>query len=113
MYVQFTFCFKGAGKHKNDEMMIDTIKNDKNRDYYYWPHSSIASECYWVAIKFSEMVIILLKSDSHFPKKNCFICFNENPLKMMKNVFYFIIKALHVLKLFKFLSRLFGHVKTA
>ena len=35
MYVQFTFCFKEAGKHKNDEMMIDTIKNDKNRDYYY------------------------------------------------------------------------------
>ena len=33
---------------------------------------------------------------------------------MMKNAFYFIIKALFFLKIFKFLSRLFGHVgKTA
>ena len=34
----------------------------------------------------------------------------ESPLKMMKNVFYFISKALFVLKIFKFLSWLFGHV---
>ena len=43
-----------------------------------------------------------LKSDSHLPKKFLFICFNESPLKMMKNVFYFILKALFVLKIFKF-----------
>ena len=30
---------------------------------------------------------------------------------MMKNVFYFIIKALFVLKIFKFLSCVFGHVE--
>ena len=35
-------------------------------------------------------------------KKICFICFNENLLKLMKNVFYFILKALFVLKIFKF-----------
>ena len=29
-------------------------------------------------------------------KKNYFICFNESPLKMMKNTFYFILKALFV-----------------
>ena len=45
-----------------------------------------------------------LKSDSHLPKKICFICLFESPLKMMKNAFYFIIKALFVLKIFKFLS---------
>ena len=28
----------------------------------------------------------------------------ESPLKMMKNVFYFTLKALFVLKIFKFLS---------
>ena len=33
-----------------------------------------------------------------------------SPLKMMKNAFYFTSKALFVLKIFKFLSRLFGHV---
>ena len=30
--------------------------------------------------------------------------FIENPLKMMKNAFYFIIKALSVVKIFRFLS---------
>ena len=34
--------------------------------------------------------------------------------KVMKNAFYFILKSLFVLKIFKFLSKLFGHVgKTA
>ena len=38
----------------------------------------------------------------------------EIPLKMMKNAFYFILKALFVLKIFKILSQLLGHVgKTA
>ena len=52
-----------------------------------------------------------LKSGSHLPKKFLFICFNENPLKKMKNAFEFILKALFVLKIFKFLSRHFGHVE--
>ena len=34
----------------------------------------------------------------------------ESPLKMMKNTFYFTTKALFVLKIFKFLYWLFGHV---
>ena len=47
-------------------------------------------------------------------KKICVICLTESPLKMMKNAFYFILKALFILKILKFLSRLFGHVeKTA
>ena len=47
-----------------------------------------------------------------FPfKKNCFICFNENPSKMIKDAFYFILKALLVLEIFKFLSWLFGPVE--
>ena len=37
-------------------------------------------------------------------QKNCVICFTGSPLKMMKNAFYFILKALFVLKIFKFLS---------
>ena len=54
-----------------------------------------------------------LNSDSHLPKK-CVIGLIESPLKMMKNAFYFILKAFLVLKIFKFLSRLFSHVeKTA
>ena len=46
-------------------------------------------------------------------QKNCVICLIENPLKMMKNPFYFILKAFFVFKVFvlQFLSRLFGHVR--
>ena len=50
-----------------------------------------------------------LKSDSHL-KNFLFISFNESPLKMMKNAFYFVLKALFILKIFKFLSWHFGHV---
>ena len=52
-------------------------------------------------------------------KKICFISINKNPLKMMKNAFYFVLKAPFVFKVFfsryfKFLSWLFGYVeKTA
>ena len=47
-------------------------------------------------------------------RQNSFICFNESPLKMMKNAFYFIWKALFVLKIFKFFSWVFGYIeKTA
>ena len=34
----------------------------------------------------------------------------ESPLKIMKNAFYFTSKAFLLLKIFKFLSLLFGHV---
>ena len=54
-------------------------------------------------------VFLNLKSGSHLPKKFV-ICLIESPLKIMKNTFYFLLKALFVLKIFKFLSRLFGHV---
>ena len=36
---------------------------------------------------------------------------NESPLKIMKNVFYFTVKSLFVIRIFKFLSWLFGHVE--
>ena len=35
----------------------------------------------------------------------------ESPLGMMKNAFYFSLKVLFVLKVFKFLSSIFGHVE--
>ena len=56
----------------------------------------------------SECAMWYLMSESHLPKNICVICFIDSPLKMMKNA-YFIIEALFVLKIFKFLSWLFGH----
>ena len=44
-------------------------------------------------------------------KKSCFICFNESPAKMMKDAFYSILKALFVLRIFRFLSWHFGQVE--
>ena len=47
-------------------------------------------------------------------KKNCVNCFIVSPIKVMKNAFYSILKALFVLKILKFLIWLCGHVgKTA
>ena len=46
----------------------------------------------------------VLKSSSHFPKKKILICFDDSPPKMMKKAFNFILKALFVLKIFKFLK---------
>ena len=40
----------------------------------------------------------LMKNRTLTFQKNCVICFIENPLKMMKNIFYFILKALFILK---------------
>ena len=44
-------------------------------------------------------------------KRICLICLIESPLEIMKNASYFILKALLVLKIFCFLSRLFGHLE--
>ena len=52
-----------------------------------------------------------LKSGSLLLKKICLI---KSPFKMIKNAFYFILKAPFIFKIFKFLSGLFGDVgKTA
>ena len=50
-------------------------------------------------------------SDSHLLKRNCFICFNEGPFKMINNSFNFMVKALFILKIFKILSSVFGQVE--
>ena len=47
-------------------------------------------------------------------QKSYFICFNDNALKMMKDAFYFVLKAPLVPKIFNFFSCFFCHVeKTA
>ena len=52
-----------------------------------------------------------LKVGSWTSKKICFVCFNESPLKTMKNAFHLVIRALYILKIFKFLSWLIGHAE--
>ena len=45
--------------------------------------------------------VVLLPSPS---KKTYFTAYNESPLKVMKNAFYFILKVLFVFKIFKIFS---------
>ena len=62
------------------------------------------------ALSFPNIIKVGLSSS----KKDCFIYFNESVVKMIKNAFCVTLKALLVLKIFKFLSWLFGHAeKTA
>ena len=51
----------------------------------------------------------IVKRGSHLPIKFLFgfICFNERLLKIMENACYFMLKAVFILKIFKFLSWLF------
>ena len=76
-----------------------------------WHYSSIESVInIFMTLLPWVFILHVFKALSHF-RKIYFICFNESPLKMRKNVFYFILKALFVLKRFKFLFWLFGRVK--
>ena len=50
-----------------------------------------------------KLKVLCLKLDSHLQIKIYIICFIESSLKMMKDAFYFILKALFVFKTFKFL----------
>ena len=54
--------------------------------------------------KLSNSSKLILKVGLLPSKKVFFICFNDSPSKMMKNAFYFIVKSLFILKIFKFLS---------
>ena len=57
-------------------------------------------------MQFAKMIIICYKVARSPSKKICVIYFTESPLKMM---IYFILKALFVLKICRFLPCLFGH----
>ena len=62
---------------------------------------------------FLEGESLTANSGSVFPKKLCYLIHGK-PFKNDKNAFYLILKALFVLKIFEFLSWLFGHIeKTA
>ena len=78
--------------------------DDKNLDLVFLNlDSDLSNVMDWFKINF-------LKVGLSPSKKNCVTCLIESPLKMMKNAFHFNLKALFVLKIFKFLPQLFGHV---
>ena len=58
-------------------------------------------------------VSIFIVSRINRSYQKVFICFIQSSLKITKNAFYFILKTLFVLMIFKFFSSLFGHVEEA
>ena len=60
--------------------------------------------------QFIPLIEFLIKLGLPPSKKICCIRLNESPSKWWKNSFYFILKALFVLKIFNFFSWLFVHV---
>ena len=66
-------------------------------------HSRYHPEIIGDILKMYKEQVYLLKVGLSPYKEKYFICFSESPLKMMKNAFCFILKAL-LLKIFKFLS---------
>ena len=85
--------------------VVDTSKFAKNVDL-----ESLNSEVDMLDIGKLETTPVALNSDFHLPKKFvlfisiCFTYFNERPSKMIKNAFYFILKAFFVLMIFNVLS---------
>ena len=84
--------------------------------FHYWPSCNLiifnTVFIWWILCfitfvrvdfnSWTHLFISILKLDSHLPNQ-FFLCFNESPLKLVKNAFYFILKALFVLKIFRFL----------
>ena len=60
------------------------------------------SACRWFIVKKAKIFWSYVKVGLSPSKKKNVICFIERSLKMMKNAFYFILKAVFVLKIVKF-----------
>ena len=76
-----------------------------------WTEQGLFSFLLRIYNTFISIFVVHLKLDCHPPKKINFICFNESPLKLVKNTFCSILKALFILKTFNVLSWLIGYVE--
>ena len=81
--------------------------------YYVTLTTKLSSSEYPASLKYVDMILIVLKSDSHLPKKVGFAWFYKSPLKITNNAFYFILKSFFVLKIFLrcFCPDFFGKVE--
>ena len=108
-YITFLICLTTQGI----TVSISLFWSSKFIFYTFESYFIVNIECVWASfrIKVTFNNFISFKVGLSSSTNICDICLIESPLKMMKNAFCFILKALLVLKI---LSRLFGHVgKTA
>ena len=100
-------------------LVIQIFIKDKNISFsprpYWFSKSSLYFYLFCASILYkflySQSKYTMIKVGFSTSKKLCFIWFNDSHLKMMKNNFYFILKAFFVLKIFTFLSWLFDDWK--
>ena len=112
--------FKGAPSCLRQFLAVESLLKMMKNAFYLAPKALFVLKIFkFLSWHFGHVAKRLDKKDKvkvglSPSKKNYVICVTESPLKMMKNAFYSILKAFFVLKIFKFLSQLFGHVgKTA
>ena len=65
--------------------------------------SRLINLVFLVFSRFSVSLAGMVKVGLSTSKNICSICLDKSPLKIIKNAFYFILKALFILKIFKFL----------
>ena len=98
MLINKHFINKGAYNSESKR-----CKNPKPSEYSFYVRTKIS-------LDFHICISVPLKTKRAFKvrpspsKQNSFICFNGSLLKMMKNAFYFTLKALFILKILNFLS---------
>ena len=99
-YVNFpTLFYLGSISNKFGDTDLREISLERNRYNFSVDYNAINKSEILNIHKYLIVKVVL----SPFEKK-CVIYFTENPLKMMKNIFYLSLKAFFVLKIFKFLS---------
>ena len=100
-------------------------KGSKSKNWF-WSHKLWLWLQYWIFWYFDVAMLLSLStvSDESFisatylfrkvnvrlfkKKKIVLLCFDESSLKLKKNTFYYILKAIFILKIFIVLSHLFG-----
>ena len=108
-----TAIFKKNKKHQNEARYQERIITGRLQYSPSWNRKILRQKELYYYRKLKTYALFGLTVGLSSSKKICVICLVESPLKMMKNVFYFILKALSFLKIFKFSSWLLGNVEKA
>ena len=87
---------------------INWFRNNFMQTFFSLSQQGVRFRAWAIYVRFT--VDGLKVALSHLPKKKI-VSVAESPLKTMKNIYCFILKALFVLKMFKCLPWFFGHIE--
>ena len=83
-------------------MGLFSLKNKKFQEVTFRVSKNKKEPLKFLILQEMELSSLKLEVGLLPSQKNCIICVMESLLKMMKNTFYFILKAFFVPKIFKF-----------